>query len=44
MHGDRPVKQVMLRNAWYPVDGQIGTEEANVQVRFKGRSAEKTNA
>ena len=31
-------KTVVLRNAWYAADGQIGTEEANIQVRFESRS------
>ena len=34
-------KQVVLRNAWYAADGTIGTEEANVQIRFEGLSAEE---
>lgn len=34
-------KTVLLRNAWYAADGDIGTEEANVQIRFEGMSAEE---
>ena len=34
-------KSVVLRNAWYAADGNIGTEQANVQVRFEGLSAEE---
>lgn len=34
-------KTILLRNAWYAADGNIGTEEANIQVRFEGLSAEE---
>lgn len=34
-------KTVMLRDAWYAGDGDIGTEEANIQIRFEGISAEE---
>lgn len=35
-------KTVILRDAWYSADGDVGTEEANIQVRFEGLSAEET--
>lgn len=31
-NGKRPT----LRNAWYAADGNIGTDEANIQIRFEG--------
>lgn len=34
-------KAVVLRNAWYAADGNVQTEEANVQIRFEGISAEE---
>ena len=34
-------KTIVLRDAWYAADGQVGTEEANVQVRFEGMGAEE---
>ena len=34
-------KTVVLRDAWYAADGTVGTEDANVQVRFEGLSAEE---
>ena len=34
-------KTIVLRNAWYAADGNVGTEEANVQVRFEGRAGEE---
>ena len=34
-------KTVVLQNAWYAADGDIGTEEGNVQVRFEGLKAEE---
>lgn len=37
-------KTVMLRNAWYAADGDVGTEEGNVQLRFEGKSAEEVSA
>jgi hypothetical protein len=36
-------KTVLLRDAWYAGDGNIQTEEANIQVRFEGRSAEEVS-
>ena len=37
-------KVFTLRNAWYAADGNVQTEEGNIQVRFEGREAEETNA
>ena len=37
-------KTIVLRNAWYAADGNVGTEQANVQVRFEGRSGEELRA
>lgn len=34
-------KTVVLHNAWYAADGDVGTEEGNVQLRFEGRRAEE---
>lgn len=34
-------KVFVLRNAWYAGEGNVQTEEANVQVRFEGMSAEE---
>jgi hypothetical protein len=34
-------KVITLKEAWYAADGDIGTEEANIQVRFEGKSAEE---
>lgn len=34
-------KVIVLKEAWYAADGEIGTEEANIQVRFEGMSAEE---
>lgn len=36
-------KTILLRDAWYAGDGNVQTEEANIQVRFEGRSAEEVN-
>ena len=36
-------KTVVLRDAWYAADGTVGTEDANVQIRFEGKSAEETS-
>ena len=33
-------KTFVLRNAWYAADGDLGTEEANLQFRFEGKSGE----
>ena len=37
-------KTFFLRNAWYAADGDVGSEEANVQVRFEGLSGEELSA
>ena len=37
-------KVFTLRNAWFAADGNVGTEDANIQVRFEGLEAEETNA
>ena len=34
-------KVFVLRDAWYSADGDVGTEEGNVQVRFEGMSADE---
>ena len=34
-------KSIVLRDAWYAADGDVGTEDGNVQVRFEGFSAEE---
>lgn len=34
-------KVIVLKKACYAADGDIGTEEANIQVRFEGYSAEE---
>lgn len=34
-------KTVVLRDAWYVADGNIQTEEANIQVRLEGPGAEE---
>lgn len=34
-------KVFVLREAWYAADGDIGSEEGNVQFRFEGKSAEE---
>ena len=34
-------KNIVLRNAWYAAEGTVGTEQANIQVRFEGLSAEE---
>lgn len=34
-------KTVEFRQAWYAADGNVGTEEANVQVRFESLDAEE---
>ena len=34
-------KVIVLRDAWYAAEGNVQTEEANVQVRFEGLSAEE---
>ena len=34
-------KVFTLRDAWYAADGEVGSEEANIQVRFEGMSADE---
>lgn len=34
-------KNIILRNAWYAADGDVGTEEANIQIRYEGLSGEE---
>ena len=34
-------KTVMLREAWYSGDGNVGSEEANIEMKFEGISAEE---
>lgn len=34
-------KTFVLRNAWYAADGDVTTEEGEVQVRFEGLSGEE---
>jgi len=34
-------KTFVLRDAWYAGEGDVGTEEANIQVRFEGISGEE---
>lgn len=34
-------KVIVLREAWYAADGDVGTEEANIQIRYEGKSAEE---
>lgn len=36
-------KTILLRNAWFAGDGNIGTDEANIAVRFEGQSAEEVS-
>lgn len=35
-------KTIVLRNAWYAGDGNVETEEAEIEVLFHGLSAEET--
>lgn len=34
-------KTIVLKDAWYAADGNVETEEANIQYRFEGMSAEE---
>lgn len=34
-------KVISLRDAWYAADGNVETEEGNIQVRFEGLGAEE---
>jgi len=36
-------KTFVLRNSWYAGEGNVQTEEGNVQVRFEGLSAEEVS-
>lgn len=36
-------KVFVLRNAWYAGEGNVQTEEGNVQVKFEGESAEEVS-
>ena len=35
-------KTIVHRNGWYAGDGNIGTENANIQIRIEALSAEET--
>ena len=37
-------KAVVFRNAWYAADGNVTTEEGEIQVRFEALSAEEIPA
>jgi len=37
-------KVFILRDAWYAAEGNVQTEEANIQVRFEGMSGEEVPA
>lgn len=37
-------KIIVLRDAWYAGDGNVGTEEANITARFEGKSAEEVKS
>ena len=34
-------KTIMFREAWYAADGDVGTENANIQFSFEAMSAEE---
>jgi len=34
-------KVIQLRNAWYAGDGNVGSEEGNIQARFEGKTADE---
>lgn len=34
-------KTIVLRDAWFAGEGTVGTEEANIAVRFEGKDAEE---
>ena len=34
-------KTIVLRNAWYASEGEVGTESANIKTRFEGMSGEE---
>ena len=37
-------KVVSQRNSWYAADGNVQTEEGNIQVRFEGLESEETSS
>lgn len=37
-------KVILLESAWYAADGVVGTEEANIEVRYEGLRAEEIRA
>ena len=37
-------KVFQLREAWYAADGDVGTEESNIQVRFEGLEGEESGS
>jgi len=37
-------KTIVLREAWYCADGDVTTEEAEIQVRFEGKGGEEIPA
>lgn len=37
-------KVIQLREAWYAGEGDVQTEEANIQIRFEGLDAEEIKA
>ena len=34
-------KVIVIRNAWYAGDGNVQTEEANIQLRLEGKAGEE---
>jgi len=36
-------KTVVLKDAWYAGDGDVQTEEGNIQIRFESSSADEVN-
>ena len=34
-------KTILLHNAWHAADGNVGTEEGNIQTRWEGLEAEE---
>lgn len=37
-------KVIVLRDAWFAADGDVSTEEGNIQVRWEGKSAREIRA
>lgn len=37
-------KVIVLRSAWYAADGDVKTEEGNIQARFEGLSCEEVRS